>query len=448
VERHDSAGTAMLGLDGFVLLGVSTAFGELEQVIETTKAQAWCQGCGVAATAHGRRRTTVRDLPSAGRPVTLVWLKRLWRCAEPACAVRTWSETSPHLRPRSSLTERARREACRLVGEDQQDVASVAVMLGVSWATVMRAVREYGLPLVEDPARLEGVTAIGVDETAFLAANQFHHTEFITGIVALPGPGRPQAQLLDVMPGRTKAVVQQWITARPVPWQQQIHTCSLDPFRGYATALSTSLPHATRVLDAFHVVRLGLAAVDDVRRRVQQQTLGRRGHRDDPLYQGRRLLRRSFTTLNQRQWTRLENTLVLGDPTGQLTDAWIVAQELMLLYKRSHDLADARHRLWKILDRCARAGVPELLRLARTLDAWSTELLAAFTATGRCPASNGPTEAVNMLIKKIKRIGHGFRNLDNYRLRLLLAVGLDWRTVHWQAPPATPIRGRSPRLVA
>ena len=139
---------------------------------------------------------------------------------------------------------------------------------------------------------------------------------------------------------------------------------------------------------------------------------------------------------------------MLGDPTGRLTQAWIVAQELMLLYRRSHDLLDAQHRLWKILDRCVRSEVPELLRLARTLDAWRPELLAAFTPTGRCPASNRPTEAVNMLIKKIKRIGHGFRNLANYRLRLLLALGLDWRTVHWQAAPATPIRGRSPRLVA
>ncbi len=448
MEHDGSAGTAMLGLSGFVLLGVSTAYDELEQVIETTVATAWCPGCGVAVTPHGRRRILVRDLPSAGRPVTLMWLKRLWRCLEPACEVKTWSETSEHIRARSSLTERARREACRLVGEDQQDVASVAVMLGVGWGTVMRAVVEYGIPLVDDPRRLDGVASIGVDETAYLAANQFHNTKFITGIVALPGPGRPSAQLLDVMPGRTRAVLQQWISARPPQWREQVTTCSLDPFRGYATALSTSLPHATRVLDPFHVVRLGLAAVDDVRRRVQQQTLGRRGHRDDPLYRGRRLLRRSFTTLNQRQWTKLEATLALGDPTGQLTQAWIVAQELMLLYRRSHDLRDAQHRLYKILDRCAHSPVPELLRLARTLDAWHGELLAAFTPTGRCPASNGPTEAVNMLIKKIKRIGHGFRNLTNYRLRLLLAVGLDWRTVHWQAAPATPIRGRSPRLVA
>jgi transposase len=204
VEHQGSAGTAMLGLEGFVLLGVSSAYGELEQVIETIASDVWCVGCGVHAKPHGWRRTMVRDLPSAGRAVTLVWLTRLWRCAEPACQVRTWSEASEHVRPRSCLTERARREACRLVGEDQQDVASVAVMLGVGWGTVMRAVREFGQPLVNDPARLEGVVSIGVDETSFLAANR---SEFITGIVALPGPGRPQAQLLDVMPGGTKAVV-------------------------------------------------------------------------------------------------------------------------------------------------------------------------------------------------------------------------------------------------
>ncbi len=126
----------------------------------------------------------------------------------------------------------------------------------------------------------------------------------------------------------------------------------------------------------------------------------------------------------------------------------MVSQELQLLYARARDLPDARRRLHRVLDRCARAEVPELIRLGRTLDAWREELLAYWTPTGRRGVSNGPTEAVNALIKKVKRVGHGFRNLTNYRLRLLLAVGLDWNTVPWQAPPATPIRGRSPRLVA
>jgi hypothetical protein len=51
------------------------------------------------------------------------------------------------------------------------------------------------------------------------------------------------------------------------------------------------------------------------------------------------------------------------------------------------------------------------------LGAWRAELLAYFDIGGM---PNRPTEAINLLIKKIKRAGHGFRNFDNYRLRLLL----------------------------
>jgi hypothetical protein len=42
--------------------------------------------------------------------------------------------------------------------------------------------------------------------------------------------------------------------------------------------------------------------------------------------------------------------------------------------------------------------------------------------------SNGPTEAVSPLIKKVKRREHGFRNFANYRLQLLLHYGVTWPT--------------------
>ena len=119
-----------------------------------------------------------------------------------------------------------------------------------------------------------------------------------------------------------------------------------------------------------------------------------------------------------------------------------------MLYDRSHDLADATRPLWQILDRCARSDVPELLLLARNLRRLEQELLAYWTAARRRAVSNGLTEATNAPIKKVKRVGHGTRNFDNYRLRLLFAVGLDWRTLPWQATPATPVRGCSPRSVA
>ena len=165
MDGNGSAATAMLGLAGFVLLAVSELGGEVEQAVETTERVVGCPGCGVLARLHDRRPVRVRDLPAAGRAVTLIWVKRVWRCVESVCAVQTWTERSEAIRPRASLTERARREACRRVGQDGHTVAQVAGQLGVGWATVMTAVAEYGYPLVDDPARLHGVTVLGVDET-------------------------------------------------------------------------------------------------------------------------------------------------------------------------------------------------------------------------------------------------------------------------------------------
>ncbi len=429
------ASTVMLGLSGFRVLAVSECAGEVEQAVETVEEVTGCPGCGVRAQLHDRRPSWVRDLPAGGRPVTLVWVKRVWRCREPLCSRVTWTERSELIRPRASLTERARREACRRVGADGHTVAGVAAEFGVGWATVMAAVREYGTPLVEDPARLQTVTTLGVDETAFLAATPTKGTTYATGIVALNG----RARLLDVVPDRSGNALSAWVSARDQAWRDGISVAALDPFRGYATGLRTTLPQAVRVLDAFHVTRLGFDALDQVRRRVQQQTLGHRGHRDDPLFRIRRVARRGFEHHTERSWARLLAGLQAGDEDQQVGRAWIAAQDLRRIY-RCRSRAEAERHLLAWFTAIAEHEIPELVRLARTIDAWREELLAYFDTGG---ISNGPTEAINGLIKKIKRIGHGFRNFANYRLRLLLHCGVDWHT-----PAVTPIRGRLPRFAA
>ncbi len=423
-----------------MLLAVSEYEGELEQAVETTAGLVGCPGCGAVATPHARRPVRVRELPSAGRPVTLIWIKRIRRCRHPECEASTWSETSEAIAPRASLTERARAAAALRVGRDGESVAAVAREFGVGWGTIMAAVRDHGRPLVDDPARLDHVGAVGVDETAFTAATATSPTAFVTGIVDLTRRRGGVARLLDVVEGRSAEALSCWITQRDPGWRAAVVAASLDPYRGYAAALRTGLPAATRVLDAFHVTRLGFAAVDEVRRRIQQEQTGHRGRKEDPLYRIRRLLRRGYEHHSERSWTRLLAGLDAGDtPDEQLAKAWIAAQELRLLY-RCPDRARAQADLYAWLVHCADAGVPELQRLARTIDSWREELLAYFD-TQRI--SNGPTEAINLLIKKVKRVGHGFRNFDNYRLRLLLHCGVEWHT-----PGATPIRGRLPRLAA
>ena len=101
--------------------------------------------------------------------------------------------------------------------------------------------------------------------------------------------------------------------------------------------------------------------------------------------------------------------------------------------------AEAARCLDAFVAECRESAVPELHRLAKTVSRWRHEILAHHT-TG---ASNGPTEAVNLVVKKVIRVAHGFRSFKNFRLRVLLHCG-----VEWQDAPAARIRGRAPRLVA
>lgn len=172
---------------------------------------------------------------------------------------------------------------------------------------------------------------------------------------------------------------------------------------------------------------------------MQQDTTGHRGRTGDPLYGIRRTLLRGHERLTTRAWDRLLVGLDAGDAGQQVARTWIGKEELRRVYT-AHDLDQARRRLTSFYLHCAFADVPELERLARTISEWQGEILAYFT-TGS--ASNGRTEATNLLVKRTKRIGFGFRSFRNYRLRLLLSCG-----VTWQTHQTTPIRGRSPHLAA
>jgi len=331
------------------------------------------------------------------------------------------------------MTERARAEICRRVGADEDSVAAVARDFGVSWAAAMAAVVDYGRPLVDDPARIAGVSALGVDETTFLHARPGRRTVQVTGFVDLH-----HARLLDVVPGRSGAAAGRWLAGRDQDWRDQITVAALDAFRGYNTALVANLANATVVMDHFHAVALANRALDKVRRRVQNDTLGHRGRAADPLYRIRRIALVGAERLDGRGWERLIAGLELGDPDHEMAAAWLAVQLFRKIYA-ADSIAAARTALEVFYQHCRDSAVPELDTLAITVRSWEYEILA-YHSTGQ---SNGPTEAVNLLIEKVRRISHGFRNFENYRLRLLLRCG-----VTWHHPPANRIRGRQPRLVA
>lgn len=435
MERDGSGVSALVGLDGFVVTGqlLEETTGEWWLGVETSEERAWCETCGVRATGHGRRRVVVRDLPLADRAVVLVWAKRLWRCGEPACPARTWSEESDLIAPRAVLTERARAEIARRVGPAEHSVARAARDFGVSWHAAMAAVRDHGRPRVDHLARLGAPSAIGLDETSFLAATAEHPTMLVTGIIDLD-----EGRLIDVLPARSVVAVTDWLASKPTPWLAGITHVVIDPYQPYATAVAEGLPDARLVVDQFHVIRLANAALDEVRRRTQHTTTGHRGRKHDPLYRIRRRLLASHERLGPVGFERVLRWLDAGDPDGEVGAAYL-AKELLRESFAASDAFDARRRLVAFYEYCAHSDVPELERLARTIARWEVPILRWH----RTRLTNAATEGTNLVIKNIKRLGFGFRNFENYRLRLLLRCGAPWQHRH-----VASIRPRQPRFIA
>lgn len=422
---------AMLGLDGFRVRSVCETEVELVIEIETTAEIEGCDRCGRRAQAHDRMVVEIRDLACFGRPARLVWIKRRWRCKDLDCPAKTWTEQNEAVSSRAALTTRAGIEACRQVGENARPVAQLARELGVCWWTVMTAVIEHGTPLVDDPARVGEVEKLGVDETSWLRAKPGQSTRYATGLVDLD-----RSVMIDLVEGNSADDLRSWCSGQGADFLSSIKVVTTDLAESYRSGLDPHLAHATRVADPFHVVRVANRCLDAVRRRVQNETLGHRGRKDDPLYRIRKLLLTGSERLNETGGNRMLLGLRIGDPAEEVAGAWLAKESVRDIYL-TDDPEDAGTLIDKAIAGCLEDEVPEINALGRTLRSWRGEILAHHS-TG---ASNGPTEGLNLLVKKVKRCGHGFRRFEHYRLRVLLHTG----GITWPQRPSPPrIRTRTP----
>ena len=165
-------------------------------------------------------------------------------------------------------------------------------------------------------------------------------------------------------------------------------------------------------------MKLANAKLDECRRRVQNDTLGHRGRKDDPLYKSRRLLTKGHERLDEKGNEKLMGFLEAGDPKGEVRMCWHAKETLRGYYAQAAEEAEGfLDEL--IADMVDESMPPEVRTLGRTLRRWRDQLLAWHHAK----VSNGPTEAANNLVKRIKRIGFGFRKFRHYRLRVLLYAG-------------------------
>ena len=406
----------LVGLGDVTVLGAEDDPGGPVRVhVETRGERPVCPGCGGGVWFKDQRPVELVDLAVFGRSARLVWHKRRWACPASACPVGSFTETADHIASaRLVMTDRAGRWVTEQAGRYRRSINELAVELGCDWHTINDTVIAYGTPLVEDPDRIGEVEALGVDETLFNRVGRWRTQQWSTSIVDVGG-----GQLLDVIPGRSAAGACDWLDARDPAWLDGIGYAVLDLSGPWRLAFDTMLPHATQIADPFHVVKLANQRLDEVRRRVQNATLGHRGRKTDPLYRSRRLLTMADERLSADSRTKLMGLLDAGDPNGEVRTAWNAKEVVRMIYEH-HDPDLALEFVTRLgadmqYDECP----PEIRQLGRTITKWRHQIAAWHGAY----FSNGPTEGANNLIKVVKRIAFGFKSFRNYRIRTLLYAG-------------------------
>jgi transposase len=390
--------------------------------IERPEDWAACPECGVISTSVRQRRTTrPRDLPYGEEPIGVRWRKRQFACTEQLCPRKAFTESTVEIPPRARVTGRLCRAVAGQVASGRS-VAAVSAEYRVGWPLVHRHFAVHADAVLVEP---EPPRVLGIDETrrgrpTWLkdqASGTWMRTEpFETNFVDVSGTGG----LLGQAAGRTGKAVVDWLNTRGQDWKTRVQIVAIDPAACYRTAVKQALPHAIIVVDHFHLVALANKALTSVRQRLTREERGRRGRASDPEWANRRRLLRAREHLSERSFVQMWNALIDHEPTGQILTAWIAKEELRTLLACAREQAPRpviSHRLFRLFSWCADSGIPELITLAETVEAWWPETLAFITTR----VTNARTEGTNRLIKDAARVAFGFRNLDNQRRRVRLA---------------------------
>jgi transposase len=397
----------------------------------------------VSGQVHETVLARPRDLRRGADEVRLHWVKRRWKCGEPSCRRKTFTESVPRVPPRCRVTGRLREQAGAEVADRGITPAEAARHAGVSWPVAHQAFADRAGPALAAPPGLVAHLGIGehrrgkprftrdaqTGEYALLAGRW--HTCFsgLSGDQGLPGQ----------VEGCTVGDAAWWLARQPPAWRDAVQVVAIDMCSVYASAVARMLPDAALVVDLFHVVQLAVKAAGDARRRVTRARHGRRGRAGDPGYGVKRLPGRNLEDLTPAQFAKVTETLGQDRHGQEILAAWIGKEKLRdALNLRARVTRSApperavRDRLYRFCDWCARnEDIPELLTLARTISRWEDQIAAA-VLTG---ITNARSEALNRIAKLEARQACGFRNPANQRRRVKMACTRSARRPSRQETP-------------
>ena len=276
---------------------------------------------------------------------------------------------------------------------------------GLNWHLIQDLVDVWSA-LVAEHRRSRRCRVLLVDETSMRKRHRY-----VTVIV-----NADTGQVLAMVAHRNAAALSGFFIEQGPRWCRGVQVVVSDGSKSYKAAIDQHLGHARHVLDQFHVVRWFAAGLTLVRRDLQRrEPAGVKPAFDPDVFRARFLLLRRGDTLQQHDQARLDD-LFATHP--KLQAGWNALQELHGLYQ-ADDHDGALEALDRFTDLYIIGELGEFHHVVDTIIAWGDEILAWHTA-GR--PSNGRIEGTNNLLQVLRRVAHGFTNLDNFAARGLLVT--------------------------
>jgi len=381
-----------LGLPQLRILEQKETENHFEVAVIYRRGEVSCPRCGrVTSKEHDRRRQCKQDRRLRDKTVFLVLIKRRFRCL--LCG-KVFTEPDEVFGSR-------RRSSCRFrqyLGQEalHQTVRRTAQKQMVGEGLVRRCVAEEIGKRLEAKGAKETPEFMGLDEFSVRRRRLYH-----TAICNLV-----EREVMEVVEGQGQQKVEDYLDTLPEP--ERVKGVTMDMHEPFRQAVQMCLPLAKIIADKFHVIRHINGALDKVRSRLQGGSS--KGKRKD-LFKNRYILLKGAERLADWEKDRL-NQLFYRYP--ELKRAWVLKESFRAWYRET-DRRRAEEMLERLEANIASDSLYEFKELLHTFTNWREEILNYFDYR----ITNGFVEGKNNRIKSIKRMAYGYRNMDNFRMRIL-----------------------------
>lgn len=364
--------------------------GNLEAFIEMPVKEHRCPHCGHITTyVKDYRLQTVKDLTVAGNPLIVTVRKRRYICKE---CNSTFTENNPYIKRYCHFPQRFYFESIKET-LSLQSFTSIARRVGVSVSSVIRWFDNINYPKAKLPS------CIAIDEFKGNAGDEKFQCNLSDPV---------KHKIIDILPSRNSEDLCKHFLEYPYEERAKVKKVVMDLSTLFRSVAKQLFPEAKIIADKFHVIRVVINSLENVRKRIQKEF---HDAKRKWFKRSRHLLLKPEYKLTDDDKIELNRML---NSSPELEKAWILKERFYEIFRKvTRTEAKKELRDWLLL--ANQLSIPEFKHCITTFTNWRTEIANIIGEN----VSNGFIEGSNNKIKVLKRISFGVQNFKRFRNRIL-----------------------------